>query len=141
MKRKAAECRTTWDNLFVCRECWTPKHPQYEVRGVPEDQTVPVARPDVKATMGTTTVKTGASKNATTLELASVTGIADRDPIGIILDDGSAHWTFSDGTPAGTTVTLGSYLPYMTASGNTVYLPSLNDEEYVTATGMTATGL
>lgn len=142
MKRKASECRTTWDNLFVCRDmCWMPRHPQDFVEGIAEDQTVPIARPTVQATMGTTTVKTSALKNAGTIEFTSITGIADKDPVGIVLDDGSAHWTYSDGTPSGFTVTLGSYLPYPTASGNTVYLPSVNGETYITATSLTATGL
>ena len=141
-KRKASDCRITWDNLYVCADtCWMPRHPQDFVVGIPEDQTVPIARSVIPATMGTTTVKTGASKNDTTIELASITGIADKDAIGIILDDGSAHWTYSYGTPSGYTVTLGSYLPYPTASGNTVYLPSVNSETFITATTITATGL
>ena len=141
MKRKASECRTTWDNLFVCRECWMPRPPQDFVRGVPDDQTVPTARPDVIASQGSTTLSSAAAINATTVELTSVSGISDGDPISIVLDNGAAHWTFSDGTPSGSTVTLGSYLPYMAASGNTVYLPSISNETFLTATGLTATGL
>ena len=142
MKRKASECRITWDNLFVCRTtCWMPRHPQDFVEGVADDQTVPIARPVVPATMGTTTVKTSASKYSTTIELTATTGLADREVIGVVLDDGSAHWTFSDGTATGTTITLGSYLPYQTTSGNMVYVPSINSESYITATTITATGL
>ena len=140
-KRKSSECQMQWDNLFVCLECFDVRHPQDAVRGVPENQAVPISRPDVVATMGTTTVKVAASKNATTIDITSISGIADRDGIGIILDNGDAHWTFSDGTPSGTTVTLGSYLPYTAASGNTVYLPSVNPETYLTATGITAGSL
>ena len=142
MKRKASECRTTWDNLFVCRTtCWMPRHPQDFVVGVPDDQTVPIARPNIQATMGTTTVKTSALINATTIELTSITEIADKDSIGIVLDDGSAHWTYSDGTPSSYTVTLGSYLPYKATAGNTVYLPSINSETFITATGISGSDL
>ena len=75
------------------------------------------------------------------LSLQLQRGLADREVIGVVLDDGSAHWTFSDGTATGTTITLGSYLPYQTTSGNTVYIPSINSESYITATTITATGL
>ena len=46
-------------------------------------------------------------------------------------------------TVAAPTVTFGAgtYLPYAATAGNTVYLPSLNDETYTTATSITATGL
>jgi len=141
MKRKASDCRITWDNLFVCQGCWTPRHPQDFVKGIPDNQTVPISRPDTVSTMGATTVATTALKNATTIVLTSVTGIADGDAIGIVLDNGDYHWTFSDGDPSGSTVTLGSYLPYLSTSGNAVYIASINNETYLTATGLTATGL
>ena len=141
MKRKASTGRLQWDNLFVCPECFDVKHPQYEVRGILDNQTVPIARPDVVATMGTTTVKVAGSKNDITIDITSISGITDGDGIGIVLDNGSAHWTYSDGTPLVNTVTLGSYLPYPAAIGNTVYVPSINSETYVTATGITAAEL
>lgn len=141
MKRKASTGRLQWDNLFVCPGCFDIRNPQDFVRGIPDDQTVPIARPDVVATMGTTTVKVAGSKNDTTIDITSISGIADGDGIGIVLDNGDAHWTYSNGTPSGYTVTLGSYLPYPAAIGNTVYKPSVNSETYVTATGITAAGL
>ena len=53
-----------------------PRHPQDFVEGVADDQTVPIARPVVPATMGTTTVKTSALKYATTIELTATTGVS-----------------------------------------------------------------
>jgi len=141
MKRKSSECRLTWDNLYACNQCWTPRHPQDFVRGVSDDQTVPIARPDITASMGSTTVATTAQKNSTTIELTAVTGVSDGDSIGIVLDDGSCHWSYSDGDPSGTTVTLGSYLPYKATSGNAVYVPGISNETFMTATELTATGL
>jgi len=91
--------------------------------------------------MGQTTVGTSAAKNATRIVLTSASGIADHDPIGIVLDDGTVHWTFSDGDPFATIVTLGSYLPGAATAGNVVYLPSISSETFTTATGLTATGL
>ncbi len=142
-KRYASELRMTWDNLWVCVDrCWEPRHPQDFVEGRPDDQTVPIVRADVVASMGTTTLGVAASRNATTVTLTSVSGLVDRDPLGIELDTGECHWTFSDGTPTGAgVVTLGSYLPGAASSGNVVYLPSINNETFITATGITATGL
>lgn len=142
MKRKASSCRMTWDNLFVCADrCWMPRHPQDFVESVEDDQTVPIARPGIVASMGETTVSTTAERNATSVVLTSVTGISDKDAIGIVLDNGACHWTYSNGTPALNTVMLGSYLPSNATAGNTVYIPSVNNETFITATTLTATGL
>jgi hypothetical protein len=47
-RRYASECRMTWENLFVCADtCYDEKHPQHtEPRGLGENQTVPVHRPE-----------------------------------------------------------------------------------------------
>lgn len=142
-KRHASELKMTWDNFFVCADtCWQPRHPQDFVEGKADDQTVPIARPDVVQTMGTTTLSATAAKNATSVTLTSVSGLADRDAIGIELDNGDCHWTFSDGTPTGGgVVTLGSPLFGVASAGNTVYLPSINSETFITATGITAADL
>ena len=43
-KFKASECKMEWDNLFVCQWCWEERQPQDFVRGVKDDQRVPIAR-------------------------------------------------------------------------------------------------
>ena len=134
MRRYASECRLNWKNQLVCDPCFEPRHPQDFVKAIPDDQTVPIARPDVPQTMGETTVAMVASRGATSIVLTSVSGIADKDSIGIVLDDGTVHWTYSDGSPVGTTVFLGSYLPAAAGVGNIVYLPSINKETWITAT-------
>ena len=150
-KRKASECSLTWQNEFVCADtCWSPRHPQDFVTGVSEDTTVPIARPDVIASQGTTTVKVAAVKWAITIDINSIIGLVDRDSIGIRLDPvtattthGVTHWTYLNGTPTagGDTVTLGTALPGAAAVSNTVYLPSIDNETWITATGITATDL
>ena len=45
-KYKASELRMTWDGLFVCPKDWEPRHPQDFVRGVPDKQSVAIARPE-----------------------------------------------------------------------------------------------
>jgi hypothetical protein len=57
-----------------------------------------------------TTVKTelsavGAS-GATSISVDSITDMSSADNIGVILDDGSTHWTTINGAPTGTTVVL-----------------------------------
>jgi hypothetical protein len=44
-KYKASECKFEWNHLLVCVECWEPRQPQDYVRGLSDDQAVPVARP------------------------------------------------------------------------------------------------
>lgn len=146
-KYKASMCRKTWNNLYVCNPCWDPRHPQDFVTGITDDQSVPIARPDIDAptsTTGQTVVATSGTKFDTTIVLASASGLVDGDPVGIVLDNGDCFWTNVASTPSGTTVTFraGTYLPYNTASGNAVYLPSIGyTETFVTATTLTATGL
>ena len=56
-KRKASECRYTQDELFVCADtCWEPRHPQDFVVGIPDNQSVPIARPDEETPTYETTV-------------------------------------------------------------------------------------
>ena len=141
-KRKNYDLRMTWDNLWVCSDtCWDPRQPQDFVEGHADDQTVPIVRSWVVQSMGTTTLSVAASRNATSVTLASTTGILDRGSLGIVLDAGECHWTFSDGVPAAGVVTLGSYLPGAAASGNTVYVPGINNEAFITATGISASDL
>lgn len=53
----------------------------------------------------------GAAQGATTIPLASVTGLADGMNIGIALDSGTTFWTTINGAPAGEMVTLAAALP------------------------------
>lgn len=39
--RPIREFRREWTGLRVCRDCWDPKHPQMNVRGVADRQQVP----------------------------------------------------------------------------------------------------
>lgn len=132
----------TWDNFFVCADtCWQPRHPQDFVEGRADDQTVEIVRANVVQSMGEMTLSVAALKNALAVTLTSTAGIGDRDALGIELDTGECHWTFSDGAPSAGVVALGSYLPGAAAAGNAVYVPGINNETFITATGITATGL
>jgi hypothetical protein len=100
------------------------------VEAVEDDMTVPVARPDIVQSQGSTTLSGAAAKWASTVDCTSISGMADGDAIGITLDNSVVHWTYIDGTPAGSTVTLGTPLPWAAASGNTVIVPSNNNETW-----------
>ena len=41
-----SETRLQWDNLLACRDCYSPKHPQLNIRGKADKQTVDIARPE-----------------------------------------------------------------------------------------------
>lgn len=43
---KAKDMRLRWDNAFVCKKDWEPRHPQDFLKGRKDRQRVPIARPD-----------------------------------------------------------------------------------------------
>ncbi len=49
-KRKSKDMRKQWDGLQVCPTCFDPRNPQDFVRGVQDNQSVPISRPDVSPT-------------------------------------------------------------------------------------------
>jgi hypothetical protein len=125
-----SEMREEWTGAWVCtRGCFESRHPQDFVEGREDNQTVPVARPAIPQTMGSTTLNGAVAQYATACTLTSVTGLAENDPIGVVLDDATIHWTFIYAL-AGAVVTMGSHIPGAASSGNTVYLPSINSESW-----------
>lgn len=130
-KFRRSEMREEWTGLWVCkRGCWETQHPQDFVESVPDDPSVPVSRPDVVQSVGETTLNGALSVFASSATLTSVSGLEDEHPVGIVLDNDTVHWTFIDGDPVGSVIALGSVLPSAAADGNTVYLPSLNNESW-----------
>ena len=128
-KKHRSQCRKTYDGLIVCADtCWFPKHPQESVKARVDKQSVSDPRPDPGDAFKTTTLSAGASEGDLTITVASVTNIADGDSIGIVLDTyvlnagDQVHWSFVDGDPSDSTVTLKEDLPGDAASGNIVYI-------------------
>lgn len=122
-----SEMAEQWDGAWVCKKCFTHRHPQDFPKVAYDDQTVPVARPDKVLSMGSTTLAADADKESLTFDLTSATGLTDGDPISITLDNGAAHNTMLNGTPVGNTIILLDAMPSKASSGNTVYLPSINN--------------
>jgi hypothetical protein len=56
-KFKSGELDLEWDKFLVCRLCWEPRHPQDFVRGLKDDQTVPISRPPGEDKFITTEIK------------------------------------------------------------------------------------
>ena len=69
-----------------------------------------------------TTLSEAHSTSATAIKVASGTGTANSDNIGIELDDGTAHWTTVSSGGGTTTLTVASGIASAAASGNTVYV-------------------
>ena len=69
-----------------------------------------------------TALAAAAATSATSLTVDSITGISSGDNIGIILDDGSLHWTTVNGAPSGTTVVITTGLANAAAIDNTIFV-------------------
>lgn len=68
-----------------------------------------------------TTLSAGALAGASSVTVASTSGIADTYFIAVELDSGSLQWTTVSGAPAGSVVTLASTLTGAASSGNRVF--------------------
>ncbi len=45
-QHKAEQMRKRWDGVITCPRDWEPRHPQDFVRGVKDNQSVPISRPE-----------------------------------------------------------------------------------------------
>uniref|UniRef100_A0A6M3IM08 Uncharacterized protein n=1 Tax=viral metagenome TaxID=1070528 RepID=A0A6M3IM08_9ZZZZ len=127
---RASQMRKRWDGLWVCAKDFERRHPQDRIKTTRDRQRVPVASPDGKTDLYSTTLLGGVSAGAKTMNVADTSHIADGDSIGIALRSTTEawgtseviQWTFVDGTPTAVTVILNDGLWEDAANGNTVYL-------------------
>lgn len=68
-----------------------------------------------------TAIATEANSGASTITVDSDTGISDGDFIGIVVDDGTVHWTTVNGTPVSDVITLTTALDDSAAVDQKVY--------------------
>ena len=132
-----------------------PVNPQEYVRGVEDDPSVPLSFGDVANAMGETALSYATPQNNQVVVLPA-SAISEGDPVGIIMDDGNIFWDFAETYRANSepmwdangvlmyasdgimlalsnvydTIIISSGLFSDAASGNTVYLPSLDNEEW-----------
>ena len=154
-----SEMREEWTGLWVCKKnCWDSRHPQGFIELQPERAFSKPVLPNIEQTMGDTTLTIDVSAWNKYIELLSITGLSDGDPIGVDMDNGATHWSFINGDPisgvilydsngkilldsngeivyalgSGTTGTiiLGSPVSFLSTTGNAVYLPSINNESW-----------
>ena len=125
-KRKASECRMQWNNLFVCYpECYEERNAQDFLRGFPDHQSVPIARPeqtDVFLTTGIeTTIGADEATGQTIITVDSSTGMSAEEKIAIVLDIGSLHTTTIGSVTNSTTIVIDDALPSKASKDNRVY--------------------
>ena len=124
-KIKASNSRLQWNNVRCADRYFEERHPQDFVRGVPDKQNVPFARPESAnpwlATVTTINNPTGTGfeAGATTILVADTTGFASADFINIILDGGGIQQTQIT-VIDGTTLLLGAPLINRTLNGYAV---------------------
>ena len=62
-----------------------------------------------------------AASGATSISVSSISGLANGDHIGVVMADGSLHWTTINGSPSGTTVVLTAALTEAALSDAAVF--------------------
>jgi hypothetical protein len=130
LKFRRSEMRQEWTGQWVHKDVWNPRHPQDYVKSITEDPSVFPSFPDVEQVIGETTLNGGHTKFAKSITLTAISGLVEDDPIGIVLDNGTVHWSFLTADPIGSVAIIREGIPYAAASGNVVYLPSLNNESW-----------
>jgi hypothetical protein len=145
------------EGLWVHKTSLDPVHPQEYVTSIDDDPSVYPAYPDVAQAVGETAMAMDAAAGDSTLYLEPRAGSVVNDPIGITANDGTTFWTFIESITnsegilrdvngeilydsngeilygfEGTSskVVINAHIHSDSDTGNTVYLPSLNNEEW-----------
>jgi hypothetical protein len=88
---RAETMKREWDGLMVSERRWEPRQPQDYVRGVRDDQTVPIARPNARPTFYgplNAALAQAAAPQSSVIYLESAVGMAQGDQLRIMLDTG-----------------------------------------------------
>ena len=129
--QRAERTRMEWNGLIVDGKVWEPRQPQDLVKGVPDVQSVPDARPlGQNIYVGPISVATTANAviGQTSIPVQTIFGFYEGAKVGCMtdLDGGSVFLTTIASPPTGSNLVLAQGLPYTMASGNliTLYKPS-----------------
>ena len=127
---RAETTRREWNGLIVEDKVWEPRQPQDLVKGVPDIQSVPDARPlGQNVYVGPISVATTAAAviGQTSIPVQTTFGFYAGAKIGCMTDqDGGAVFFTTVSSLSGFNIVLSQPLPYPMASGNliTLYKPS-----------------
>lgn len=118
-----------WTELIVGKDLWEIRQPQDLVKGVPDDQTVPNARPappPVFVGPLDTTLSLPAAVGATFLFLDAINGFSAGAKIGVFTDDGGYFYSTVSGPPTSLGINIANALKLPCSKGNTVtvFIPS-----------------
>ncbi len=118
---RAEQTQEEWTGLIVDKKLWEIRQPQDLVRGVPDDQSVPQARPVPPPVWdGPLYFQLAANVaiGATFIPLNYIAGITAGDKFGVMLDSGEYFNTVVDGAPISSGVNITDPMPFTAASGN-----------------------
>ncbi len=118
---RAERTRRVWNGFIVDESRWEPRQPQDLVRGVPDYQSVPDARPlPPNSFVGPvyTTLAAAIAPQATVIPLASVGLMNVGDAIGVMLDSGAMFNSVITAIVADAAVHISPPVPSSAASGN-----------------------
>lgn len=124
MKFRRSEMRQEWNGLWVHNSVWQPRHPQDFVRVDPEDITASLVLPDKRQTVYETTLPNNLwVTNTNYTIIVTTTQISEGDPIGIVLNNNAAFWTYADSVVSVTNepVLDSEYSLLIDSNGDVVY--------------------
>jgi hypothetical protein len=125
--QRAEVTRKEWNGLIVEQARWEPRQPQDLVKGVPDIQSVPDARPlGQNIYVGPISVQTTANAvlGQTSIPVQSIFGFYQGAKVGCMmdLDGGTVFFTHIASPPTGSNLVLANPLPGSMASGNLITL-------------------
>jgi hypothetical protein len=110
-----------WNNLIVSPKVWELRQPQDFVKGIVDDQTVPLPRPRSESAYDGplhTFITTAANIGDLVIEVNSSERMYAGDQIDLVLDDGSLLQTMIVQVPDTTHLRLQDKLPWTAAVNN-----------------------
>lgn len=145
--------------LWVQKSSMDPVQPQEYVTGVEDDPSVYPTFPTVAQSQGEALILNDVLVHTKTVFIGNITGVAVNDPIQVIMDNGAAFVNFiysieilnitpliaADGVVrdangeivyatepnSGYSITLNDPIHATASYDNTVYLPSINNEDWI----------
>ena len=121
--RYSGDTQVEWNGLRVWNRVFEERNAQDFVKGIPDDQSVPDARPlGVTTFIGPLVTEINATHAAgdTSITIGDATRMSGADILGIILDNGDTFRTTIQNVDDGETITISPALPSATSAGKRV---------------------